>query len=487
MRNILTKFRNDPALVLLVTQLLSTISFAVLNSTLVLLMTEKLNLSSITANSLMGLFVAFNYGLHLLGGYIGGRLLSYRMLYLLGMGLQIISCLLIAEQNLQALYLGLALFLTGAGLNVPCINMMLTQQFEPHSTRRETAFLWNYAGMNIGFFVGFSIAGYFQLSLNFHLVFLVAAASALLSSVMIGSCWHTVADTATPLTKLKLLKKSRLLSRTLSGLIVITAVFIGVFFLLQYANTTRLFMLSIGAMMFIIFIILALRQKKDIDRNRIFAYVILSVGGMVFWSLYQLAPMGLTLFALHNVDRAVFGIIIAPQWILNINAFVIIVGGFLMPPLFKKIRQYITFSYPLQFALSLALIAFGFFVLVIGIAYAHSDGLTHFSWIAISYIFQSLGELLIGPIGYAMIGLLATENLQGLMMGSWMLIVGGSSGVIASYLSNYALQNSTASNPLVTNTGYSHLFLMIGIAALVTAVILFTLVPFLMKLIQTRP
>ena len=35
---------------------------------------------------------------------------------------------------------------------------------------------------------------------------------------------------------------------------------------------------------------------------------------------------------------------------------------------------------------------------------------------------QSIGELLISPIGYAMIGKLAPRQYQGVMMGSWMLV-----------------------------------------------------------------
>ena len=37
---------------------------------------------------------------------------------------------------------------------------------------------------------------------------------------------------------------------------------------------------------------------------------------------------------------------------------------------------------------------------------------------------QSIGELLISPIGYAMIGKLAPKQYQGVMMGSWMLVTG---------------------------------------------------------------
>ncbi|MDE4969584.1 MFS transporter, partial [Francisella tularensis subsp. holarctica] len=67
---------------LLITQLFSTLSCAVLYSTLVLFMTQALGFTVTKASAVMGVFVSFNYGLHILGGYIGGRLISYRVLFL---------------------------------------------------------------------------------------------------------------------------------------------------------------------------------------------------------------------------------------------------------------------------------------------------------------------------------------------------------------------------------------------------------------------
>ena len=122
----------------------------------------------------MGVFGAFNYGLHLFGGYLGGRFLSNRNLFVGGMALQVIGCACIATGTLALFYVGLALFLTGSGLNVTCINMMLTQRFTPEDPRREGAFLWNYAGMNVGFFVGFSAAGYFQATESYSSLFIFA-------------------------------------------------------------------------------------------------------------------------------------------------------------------------------------------------------------------------------------------------------------------------------------------------------------------------
>ena len=98
----------------------------------------------------MGVFGAFNYGLHLFGGYLGGRFLSNRNLFVGGMASQVIGCACIAVGTSAMFYIGLAFFLTGSGLNVTCINMMLTQRFAPEDPRREGAFLWNYAGMNVG-------------------------------------------------------------------------------------------------------------------------------------------------------------------------------------------------------------------------------------------------------------------------------------------------------------------------------------------------
>jgi POT family proton-dependent oligopeptide transporter len=52
------------------------------------------------ATTLMGVFGAFNYGLHLFGGYLGGRFLSNRNLFVGGMALQVIlSPSIVASNN----------------------------------------------------------------------------------------------------------------------------------------------------------------------------------------------------------------------------------------------------------------------------------------------------------------------------------------------------------------------------------------------------
>jgi len=165
-------------------QVVATLGFAVLYSTLVLYTTRHLQFSAKEATAMMGIFGAFNYGLHLFGGYLGGRLLSNRNLFVGGMVLQVLGCGWIATGTESALYGGLALFLTGSGLNVTCLNMMLTQRFAPEDNRRETAFLWNYAGMNLGFFIGFAVAGHYQLTEDYRSLFLFATVGNFLAIVL---------------------------------------------------------------------------------------------------------------------------------------------------------------------------------------------------------------------------------------------------------------------------------------------------------------
>src|SRR4051812_36472612 len=189
----------DGAGVLFFIQIFATLGFAVLYSTLVLYATQHLHFPAKDATTIMGVFGAFNYGLHLFGGYLGGRFLSNRNLFVGGMIFQVLGCACIAGGTEALLYLGLALFLTGSGLNVTCINMMLTQRFKPDDVRREGAFLWNYAGMNIGFFAGFTAAGHYQKTENYSGLFTFATIGNVMAIIIALVFWKMLADRDTPL------------------------------------------------------------------------------------------------------------------------------------------------------------------------------------------------------------------------------------------------------------------------------------------------
>jgi POT family proton-dependent oligopeptide transporter len=464
-------------------QVVSTLSFSVLYSTLVLYMKGKLGLPVTTANSIMGVFIAFNFALHLVGGLWGGRLLSNRSLFCIGMIAQIIGCILLSIGNLTFLYYGLAAFLTGSGLNVTCLNCMLTQRFAPEDTKRETAFLWNYAGMNIGFFIGFSLSGIFQLTQNYQRLFLLSSLGNLFALVICLYFWHQLNDRDTTFSKKD---RSSQKKATFWGVSMICLLPFLLSQMLQYAEWANKLVLVTGFVMLGLILFIAHQQSTKIAKDKIIAFAVLMIFGTIFWMLYQIGPMGLTVFIDNNVQREYADWIIAPQWFQNINTVAIVVGGPLLSFIFNRLRTNGTeINIPSQFATALFLIGVAFVILPIGIAYANSAGMVSPAWIVASYILQSIGELLISPIGYAMIGYLAPTSLQGVMMGMWMLNT-GVGATLSSYSSNLMITDQTSSSPLLTNSSYSHVFLMLGLIAIGSSFALFVLVPKLRALIKHK-
>src|SRR6266487_4827567 len=300
-------------------------------------------------------FAAFNYGLHLFGGYLGGRFLSNRNLFVGGMGLQVFGCACIATGTLPLFYVGLALFLTGSGLNVTCINMMLTQRFTPEDPRREGAFLWNYAGMNVGFFVGFSAAGYFQATQSYSSLFIFATLGNFGAIVLALFNWKTLTDRNTPLLDATR-KQFRL--RQLAGLAILIGLVPVVWFMLQRPGGTETILKSICAALALALIYLTVRHRDRRERRNMTAYLILTIGSLMFWSLYQMAPNGLMLFAVNNVNLMIGAVKIQPQWIQNINTICIVLGGPLLASFFTRMRGHgWRIDIPQQFATSLLLMA----------------------------------------------------------------------------------------------------------------------------------
>ena len=232
-------------------------------------------------------------------------------------------------------------------------------------------------------------------------------------------------------------------------------------------------------------IYLTIRHPDRRERRNMWAYLILTFGSLVFWSLYQMAPNGLKLFAVHNVNLMIGKVEIQPQWIQNINTVCIVLGGPLFAALFTRLRaRGWRIDIPQQFATSLLLMALGFLILPVGIKLAGVDGKRAFVWLFVSYVLQSVGELLISPIGYAMIGKLAPRQYQGVMMGSWMLVTGLASLFAGDF--SGMIPEPTGTTAVATNPEYVKLFGALGTGSLVVGVALVVLIPFLRRLITDK-
>jgi POT family proton-dependent oligopeptide transporter/mRNA interferase RelE/StbE len=254
----------------------------------------------------------------------------------------------------------------------------------------------------------------------------------------------------------------------LALVLLIIPILLSGFYCYWLANDLILF-IGVAALFYIS--ILGRRLSTTNERNKIYSFVFLTGSSIVFWMLYFVGPMGVTQFLKYNVQVYLGSYYIPPQWLMNLNSLFVIIGSPLAVLLFEKLRKnQIPISISKQFMCALLFIAFSFLVLVAGIVNSNSSGVTHVGWVIVHYLFQGVGELLIAPVGYAMIGSLAPEKLQGVMMGIWMMASG-----IAVTLSNYfsnVMTESESINPLISNEHYMSAFTQLGLYATVSAFVI---------------
>ncbi|KTD69995.1 proton-dependent oligopeptide transporter (POT family) [Legionella santicrucis] len=450
-------------------QAFSTFSYAILYSSLSLFLTKQLGLSNTFSNSIVGLFLAFNYVLHLLGGVVGGRFLSNRSLFLITTAIQTIGILLLALSIKSLLYLGLSLFLVGCGLNTTAYNNILTQRFAPDDNRRDKAFFLSYSSMNVGFCAGYIISGFFDYSNQYQTLLYASIIPNVISLFLMWSYWANLNDRDTSLLKVK--GKASLNYKKNIGWGIILSLIPFTLLCFHKAQLSNGVVVGFSVIMFFVILYLGHQQKSTLDKQKIMTFLILTVTSILFWMIYFTGPMGVTLFIKNNVDKNMFHYEMATQWILNINAIVIIIGAPLLSIVITRLQiKGYNVSVTKQFIWAFLILAGSFFLLSGGILSANMDGYINVYWVILHFITQAIAELLIGPVGYAMIGRISPPQLQGVLMGTWMM-VSGVSASLSHYFSN-AMTKGESTNPLLSNGDYLHVFNQLGMWALLGAVFL---------------
>ena len=396
---------------------------------------------------------------------------------------QLVGGSFLAAHGLNNFYLGLTFMLMGSGTMVTSINMIVGQSFEAKDKRRERAFFWSYSGMNIGFLVGYAVAGFSQMHSNFSLLFCMAAAVNILCIAIVFFAGKSFKDKDTAFSQAT--SKQRKVRFSI-GISVLFAMCPTVYFLLKHAAFGGYLILTIGALMLVFLAVYTLRLPSE-KRKKMLCFIVLLVAAQSFWIIYQMAPMGLMLFAKSEVNLHLFGFAVAPAWISTINSLTIVVGAPLLGYIFNKVRKKYSakINEPLQFVMGLFCCGTGLLLLKLGIVSTSTAVLIPFAWLFVYSFFQAVAELLISPITYSMVGSLTPKKMQSTMMGIALLNV-GVSAILASHISNIALSASKHGSKLVSHdamrTQFGGTIYHLGLTLFVFAGVLFVLLPWLNRL-----
>ncbi len=465
-------------------QIFSTVSYGIICSTTVLYGIRVLSMKPSIIETVMGTFLTLNFGLHFLGGYLGGRYLSNRIIFLIGIILQAGACwfIVIEHAQLKHFIYGLIIFLMGSGTSLTCLNNIITEQFKQNEIeKRLKAFLFNYSGMNIGFLFGFAIAGYYTLQNIYHTQFIIGGISSLIAIILTLLAWKRLKDQNTSLANMPRQQHPLLAIKAVSIMVI---VFIILIIFYKHMIFFDFIVIAITAIAVITTIIFVVAKADQEIKSKMKAFLILLLAAFVFWTIYQLTPIGVMLFIADNVNLYAFKYRLAPQWFGLINNLVLIVGCPIFAYFAIKLKSKgFVLSRPRLFAIPLLFITIATFMLPLGIKYASADGVIDIKWICSQHIFLAMGELFLYPIGFAVIGRLVPRKFQGTMMGLW-LLTAGIGGIAAGFISTLAIRHKQVFVPLNTDPGYFNVFLTMTIIAAAVCIIMFIFAPKIYRLMS---
>jgi len=286
--------------------------------------------------------------------------------------------------EIYMLWLGLALLIVGNGFFKPNISTMVGDLYEEGDHRRDTAFTIFYMGINLGSILGYLVVGWVGEKVDYQLAFFVAGLGMLAGLIL------QLTQARRYLGKIGVEPSAHLELKNQES---------------EEAAKHR-----------------PLTQE---ERDRIKVILVLGVFIVVFWAGFEQAAGSMNLFAKYRTDLNVFGWEIPASWLQMVNPLFIIILAPIMASIWVGLGDREPSS-PAKFSLGLVFLGIGFLSMC-GAALQIGDSETikaSIWWLVFAYIFHTIGELCLSPIGLSVVTKLSPLRYLSLMMGLWFAFIG---------------------------------------------------------------
>ncbi len=378
------------------------------------------------ASAIYGLYTAMVYLLSLPGGWLADQFLGQRKSVLIG-GIVIASghfCLAIPK--ISTFYFGLILIVLGTGLLKPNVSTMVGQLYGEHDHRRDAGFSIFYVGINLGALTAPLICGYLGEKVNWHYGFAMAGIGMTIGLVQyvvrgrrnLGSIGIHPTAPNDPVSHERNRRTLRIALATIAGALVlaITLDLMGVMTISpeRVAGAGGVMLITITVTFFIW--LFTFGKWSPVERKRLWVVLILFIAAAAFWANYEQAGSTLNLFAERNTRLTLFGFNYPASWFQSMNSLFIMILAPVFAWLWIRLGPRDPSS-PAKFAGGLIFVALGFLVLVP----VSGGGRVSPIWLILCYFFQTIGELMLSPVGLSAMTKLAPARIASLTMGAWFL------------------------------------------------------------------
>ena len=386
-----------------------------------------------TASSIVGIYAACVYLASLPGGWIADRWLGLRRAIWYGSILIAVGHLLIALSIVfarSAFFLGLIFIVLGTGLLKPNISAIVGDLYPESGARRDAGFSIFYMGINVGALVAPLVTGYLGEKVGWHLGFGAAGVGMLIGVITFKlRADKTLGDlgavpSSTDPREHRRVKLSIAIALAVIALLVIT-VMAGVIHIDPVSTAKKMSVIIVAlALGYFIYLFVGGGLNSE-EKKRVVVIILLFFFAAIFWSAFEQAPTSLNLFARDYTDRVVFGWEMPTLWLQAANSVFVIA----LAPVFAIVwvalgRRNKNPSSMGKFAWGLFFTGLGFVVMVFAANIVISGGgnvRVSPWWLVLSYLFQTVGELSLSPVGLSSMTKLAPLKFKGQMMGVWFM------------------------------------------------------------------
>ena len=359
-----------------------------------------INFSKETSSKVYGMFTALVYLTPVFGGYIADRYIGKRHSITIGAILMAAGQFTLASYELinpvLALGTGLTLIIIGNGFFKPNISSIVGELYEPNDPRRDGGFTIFYMGINIGAFFAPFICGY------------LGEPSAGMEAALAAAKWKYGFMAAG------------------------TGMIIG---LVWYLVSQEKYLGHIG---------LYPVSKKNLDTDeeerakaelankplsqeewdKIKAICTFTFFAVFFFAFFEQAGTSLNFFAAEATNLTpvlpfIGKITLKASYFQAVNPIFVV----LFAPIFAKLWIRLgekNPSIPTKFGWGLFLQGLAFAIIAVGASIYQSSGPVSALWLIFMYMFCTMGELCLSPVGLSMVTKLAPLKFMSLFMGIWL-------------------------------------------------------------------
>jgi POT family proton-dependent oligopeptide transporter len=387
-----------------------------------------LGLDDRTGNAIYGLYISATYLLSLAGGWIADRLTGAQRAVWWGGILIMIGNGCLAAGTPQLFFLGLVIISFGTGLLKPNISAIVAQLYPEGGSRRDAGFSIFYMGINLGAFLGSTLVPILAKEFGWRVGFGAPALGMLIGLVQFALTKHFLGRAGV---EPGFVGKSAESTRNAwIGVVVATAVLL-VIVVAAIAgrisiDPVTLLSGSFWAMVAFAagyFVYLLFFAGLDVaERKRVLVMIALFVACAMFWAGFEQTGASLNLFADRHTERYIFGWEMPAGVLQNINPMFII----LFSPVFAALwinlgRRNLDLAAPAKFALGLIFMGIGFLVMYFAARYVVAGEKVLPTWLILTYMFHTWGELCLSPVGLSSMSKLAPARFVGQALGVWFL------------------------------------------------------------------